>query len=51
MEQRVYGIILIVCGLLAMLLLNEVSGAGILLILMGIARAVFKDEEEEYGEL
>jgi len=42
-EQRMLGVLLIIVGLLTVPYFG-INGAGILLVLMGIARAVFGDE-------
>lgn len=47
MEQKLLGIVLVLLGFLTFLLLTEISGAGILLILMGLARTVCEDESDE----
>ena len=45
-SQRLLGVVLIVLGLLTFLFFREINGAGILLALMGSARAVVEDEDE-----
>lgn len=44
-KQTMYGWLLILCGMATSIAFKEISGIGILLILMGVARVAVKDKE------
>ena len=46
LSQKMLGVLLIICGILLCVLLNEVSGAGFMIALLGIIRVIFKDQGE-----